>query len=111
VWLDASLEVGITHTAAGTTVDRIQVLGAAALYNYDDFHLTNTATEPPSARSSASPSTALATEATSARSWRRRTGANVDDLTPSDADYNGHAASTTATDFYALGLPADRSTR
>jgi len=47
VWLDASLEISITHTAAGTAVDQIQVLAAAAVYNYDDFYLTNTASQPP----------------------------------------------------------------
>ena len=103
VWLDASLEISITHTAAGTAVDQIQVLAAAAAYNYDDFYLTDTATQPPLGQI-----VRIAVNGPGYRSdfdtvvaaTNRET--NVDDLTPSDADYNGHAAATLATDLYAL---------
>ena len=103
VWLDASLEISITHTAAGTAVDQIQVLAAAAVYNYDDFHLTDTATQPPLGQI-----VRLAVNGPGYRSdfdtvvaaTNRET--NVDEIPPSDADYNGHAAATVATDLYAL---------
>jgi hypothetical protein len=104
VWLDASLEVSITHTAVGTAVDQIRVLAAAAVYNYDDFYLTDTATQPPLGQI-----VRLAVNGTGYRSdFDTVVGVinrdqNVDDATtPADADYNGHAAATLATDLYAL---------
>ena len=103
VWLDAALEISITHTSVGTAVDEIRVLAAAAVYNYDDFYLTDTATQPPLGQI-----VRIAVNGTGYRSdFDSVVGVinreqNVDDLTPSDADYNGHAAATLATDLYAL---------
>ncbi len=103
VWLDTSLEIAVTHTAAGTAVDQVQVLATAAIYNYDDFHLTDTATQPPPGQ--------IVRIAVNGPGYRSDLDSvvgvtsreqNVDDLTPSDADYNGHAAATLATDLYAL---------
>ena len=85
-------------------MDQIQVLAAAAVYNYDDFYLTDTATQPPLGqivRIAVNGSGYRSDFDTVVASTSREQ--NVDDPTPpNEADYNGHAAATLATDLYAL---------
>ncbi len=107
VWLDGSLEISITHSAAGTAVDQIQVLGRAnpAYYYYDDFYLADTATQPPLGQI-----VRIGVNGTGYRSdfdvIVPGTGTDrdldVNEIPPSDANYNGHTAATVATDLYAL---------
>jgi hypothetical protein len=104
VWLDTSLEIDITHTAAGTAVDRVDVLGGVSAYNFDDFYLTDTADQPPLGQivrigpdGAGSQSGFDTPVPSSAREL------NVDEVTPSDTDYNQHVSNTPATDLYSLG--------
>jgi hypothetical protein len=107
VWLDAplSLEINVTHAVAGTAIDQLQVLGLATpnQFFYDDFYLADTAAQPPLGQI-----VKLGVNLTGYRSeFDTVVGAvfreqNVDETPPNDADYNGHAAATVATDLYAL---------
>jgi hypothetical protein len=104
VWLDGSLEIDVTHTAAASSaVSQIRALGAAALYNYDDFHLTDTATQPPLGQIVRIGVNGLGyrSDFTTLVGLTARE-LNVDEIPPSIADYNQHVANTVATDLYSL---------
>ena len=117
VWLGASLEIGTTHAAAGTAVNQIQVLAAAALYNYDDFYLTDTATQPPLGQivrigangpGYRSDFDTLVPPGINLAEHREE---NVDEIPPNDTEYNEHKASTVATDSMRWrARPRGRST-
>jgi hypothetical protein len=107
VWLDSpfSLEINVTHGAAGTAIDQLQVLGLANpnQFFYDDFYLADTATQPPLGqivRISVNGTGYRSDFDTVVGSGAREQ--NLDENIPSDADYNEHAATTVATDLYSL---------
>ena len=108
VRLYGSLEIDVTHTLAGTSVDEIQVSGPASpnQYFYDDFNIGDTADEP----SYGQIVRLRATEAGNATQFNSVFGSsvhfeNVDELPLPpvvDLDYNQHANNTSAQDLYGL---------
>jgi hypothetical protein len=106
VWLNESLEVNVTHTLAGTTVDEIRVSGLASLnqYYYDDFAITDSSASPPKfgqivRREPVAEGSLIQFGTPSPSSVHYE---NVDEYGPITTDFNQHEPSTPATDLYSL---------
>jgi hypothetical protein len=108
VFVFNAIDIDTTHSSAGSTVDAIDISGLPGPieFYYDDFFVARSTAPLPIGQivrrgpNGAGVSSGFDTPFPSGTRFQ-----NVDEITPGgagDADYNQHAASTVATDLYAL---------
>lgn len=100
VWAGTSLQINVTHTAAGTAISRLTASGMAAPneYFYDDFYLSDASSQPPAGQI-----VRIGPDGDGLIEFSNSTGfLAVDEIPPADADFNQHAPTSVATDLYTL---------